>query len=114
MLGHTLNSFVLFSDPTIQMGWGLQAVSAVDVVLQVQCEPGAAEKLCQSVFCDGSLLHNHHSVLISKLVRTDNQFLLVLPTTSYKTGNINPSVQGSRWEELASKIRFKDGQHGKL
>lgn len=52
------------------MGWGLQAVGAVNVILHVQSQTGATEKLCQSVFCDGSLLQNNHSILINKLVTT--------------------------------------------
>lgn len=52
------------------MGRGLQAVSAVDVVLHVQRQPGAAEKLRQGVLRDGSLLQNNHSILVNKLART--------------------------------------------
>lgn len=52
------------------MGWGLQAVSAVDVVLHVQDQRRAAEKLSQGVLCDGSLLQNNHSILVNKLVIT--------------------------------------------
>lgn len=52
------------------MGWGLKPVSAVDVVLHVQGQRGAAEKLGQGVLCDGSLLQNNHSILVNELVIT--------------------------------------------
>lgn len=58
------------SGRTVEAGRGLQAVGAVDVVLHVQLQPGATEKLAQSLLCDGRLLHNDHSVLINELVTT--------------------------------------------